>query len=88
MSRFQILNAQEAPTSSGRRRLRAGQTIADSAGNALAGDFVSAALCASPNVGLIPLDAAAVAAFAAVGVTAVINQRLGHVPTGRDSIDA
>jgi hypothetical protein len=37
---------------------------------------------------MIALDAAAVAAFAAVGVTATINQRLSHVPTGRDSIDA
>jgi hypothetical protein len=75
MSRFSLLGAIEALTSDGmRRRLRAGTTVADSVGNALAGDVVSSGLCASPNIRMVALDAAAVTAFAAVGITASINQ--------------
>jgi hypothetical protein len=88
MSRFSILGAQECITASGRRRLRAGATVADTVGNAQPGDVVSAQLCAAPNLRMIALDAAAVAAFAAVGITATTNQRLSGHSSGVDSIDA
>jgi hypothetical protein len=89
MSRFVLLGAQECIVASApRRRLRAGTTVADSTGNAQAGDVVSAQLCASPNVRMIALDAAAVAAFASVGITTTIGQALSGQSTGGDSVDA
>jgi hypothetical protein len=89
MSRFVLLGAQEALTSNGyRQRLRAGQTVADAQINAVAGDVVSAQLCASPNVRMTPLDAQAVAAMAAVGIVATIGQQLGPPAGSVDSIDA
>jgi hypothetical protein len=89
MSRFMLIGAVECITAtSGRRRLRAGQTVADTVGNALAGDVVSAQLCASPNTRMVALDAAAVAAFAAVGITTSIGQQLSSLPTSSDSVDA
>jgi len=89
VSRFTLVGAQECITANGlRRRLRAGTNVADSAGNALAGDVVSAQLCSVPNNRMIALDAAAVAAFAAVGITASIGQQLSGVPTSGDSVDA
>ena len=56
--------------------------------NAQAGDVVSAQLCAVPNTRMIPLDSAAVSAFASVGITASIGQQLSSLPTSADSIDA
>jgi hypothetical protein len=88
MSRFYLIGAQECITAtSGRRRLRAGTTVADTSGNALAGDVVSAQLCASPNIHMIALDASAVSAFAAVGIVTVIGQQLSSLPTSSDSVD-
>jgi hypothetical protein len=88
VSRFYLIGAQETTVANSPcRRLRAGTTVCDTAGNAQPGDVICAALCASPNIRMIPLDAAAVSAFAAVGITAVINQQLSSPPTGGDSID-
>ena len=89
MSRFTLIGAVECITANGlSRRLRAGTNVADSAGNALAGDVVSAQLCASPNIRMVALDSGAVAAFAAVGITTVIGQQLSSLPTSSDSVDA
>jgi hypothetical protein len=88
MSRFVLVGAQECVANGFRRRLRAGQTVADTAGNAQPGDVVSAQLCANPNIRMIALDAAAVTAFAAVQITATIGQLLSGPPTGADSTDA
>ena len=43
------------------QKFRAGTTVADSTGNAVAGDVVWPALCAAPNNRMAPLDAAAAA---------------------------
>jgi hypothetical protein len=76
MSRFILVGAHEFITGGMRRRFRAGTTVADTVGNAQAGDVVSAQLCAAPNVRMIALDASAVAAFAAVAErTAVLIKR-------------
>jgi hypothetical protein len=89
MSRFTLIGAVECITANNlRRRLRAGTNVADTSGNALAGDVVSAQLCASPNIRMIALDILAVNAFAAVGITTVIGQQLSGVSTGSDSVDA
>jgi hypothetical protein len=89
MSRFVLIGAQDCIVANApRRRLRAGQTVADTVGNAQPGDFVSAQLCASPNTRMIALDAAAVSAFAAVGITAAIGQQLGPPAGSVDSVDA
>jgi hypothetical protein len=89
MARFALLGAQECIVAGGmRRRLRAGTTIADSAGNAQAGDVISSQLAAAPNTRMVALDAGAVAAFLAVGIVATIGQQLGPLPTSADSIDA
>jgi hypothetical protein len=88
MSRFTLLGAVECITAGGRRRLRAGTNVADTNANAQAGDVVSAQLCAVPNTRMIPLDSAAVSAFASVGITASIGQQLSSLPTSADSIDA
>ena len=87
MSRFVLVGAQECVANGLRQRLRAGQTVADTAGNAQPGDVVSAQLCASPNVRMIALDAAAVAAFAVVQINATIGQLLSGPPTGADSVN-
>jgi hypothetical protein len=88
MSRFSLLGAQECiVANSGRRRLRAGTTVADSFANAQAGDVVSSQLCASPNIRMMALDAAAVAALASVGITASIGQQLSWLPVGADCVD-
>jgi hypothetical protein len=89
MSRFALIGAQETVVGGMRRRLRAGVVVADGAGSALAGDVICEALCAQPNRRLIPLDAAAVAAMQAVGISdAVVGVALSGPPTGADSIDA
>jgi hypothetical protein len=88
MSRFYLIGAQECVVGSMRRRLRAGQTVADSVGNAQAGDLVSAQLCAAPNIRMVALDAAAVTAFASVGITATIGQALSGQSGSVDSVDA
>jgi hypothetical protein len=89
MARFALLGAVECVVAGGmRRRLRAGTTVADTAGNAIGNDVISSQLAAAPNTRMVALDAGAVAAFAAVGITASIGQQLGPLPTGADSIDA
>jgi hypothetical protein len=89
MSRFYLLGAQEAVVGNMRRRLRAGQTVADSAGNALPGDVLAPGLAQSPNDRLVPLDAAAVSAMQAAGfANAAIGKPLSGQTTGADSIDA
>jgi hypothetical protein len=92
MARYQLIVAVEAqPSGWPRRKLIAGATIADTVGNALAGDFVLPSLTTgAPNINqMIPLDAAAVAAFAAVGVVTVVGgprlrRGLGRVGGGDD----
>jgi hypothetical protein len=86
MSRFVLVGAQECVVGGMRRRLKAGTTVADSAANAQPGDVISAQLCA--NVRMVALDAAAVAAFAVVQITATIGQLLSAPPTGAGSVDA
>jgi hypothetical protein len=88
MSRFALLGAQEVQIGTMRRRLRAGTTIADTMGNAVAGDVIAPGLCVQPNIRMIALDTAAVSAFAAVDITAAIGQALSGPITGADSIDA
>jgi hypothetical protein len=87
MSRFYLLGSHEIADGAMRRRLKAGSTIADNAANALPGDVIAPGLAAQPNIRLIALDAGAVAAFAAVGITAAIGQPLSGQPSGADSID-
>jgi hypothetical protein len=82
MSRFQLTVA----CADGAFRYRAGQTLADSQGNAVAGDHISAKLCAKPFAGMIPLDAAAVSALAGQGITTSIGALIVPV-TGVSSID-
>ncbi len=88
MSRFALLGAQEVAIGSMRRRLKAGTTVADSVANAQFGDVIAPGLCQQPNNRLIALDAGAVAAFAAMGITASVGQALSGGSTGADSIDA
>jgi hypothetical protein len=89
MSRFVLIGAVEAIVSGApRRRLRAGTTVADTTGNAQPGDVISAQLCSSPNIRMVALDSAAVAAFASVGIVAAINQQLGPPAGSVDSVDA
>jgi hypothetical protein len=71
MARFSVFRAQEVAVIGGRRWVGAGKTLADSAGVALSGDVVSAGMI--PNTGLIALDASAVTAFAALGITTVVG---------------
>jgi hypothetical protein len=75
MARYQLIQAVEAqPAGWPRRKINGGATIADTQGNALPGDFVDPGRCANPNINqMIPLDAAALAAFAAVGVTTAVG---------------
>jgi hypothetical protein len=76
MARYQLIVAVEAsPAGWPRRKLVAGTTIADTVGNALPGDFVLPSLTTgAPNINqMIPLDAGAVSAFAAVGVTTTVG---------------
>ena len=88
MSRYVIIGAQELVTADGmRRRLHAGQTIADSTVNAQPGDVIAPSLCAQPNTRLTALDASAVAAFASMGITATIGRPLSGVSSGADSVD-
>jgi hypothetical protein len=82
MSRF-ILTA---AASAGAFHFRAGDKIADSTANALPGDKINAQLCAKPFAGMVPLDAAAVSALAAVGITNTIGTLIVPV-TGVSSVD-
>jgi hypothetical protein len=60
MARFRLRNAHELVTSVGRRRLKAGSTIADTVGNALAGDLVVTSLSsATVTPSMEALDASA-----------------------------
>jgi hypothetical protein len=68
-------------------RYRAGQTLADSIANAVAGDEISAKLCATPFAGMVPLDAAGVTALAGVGINTSIGALIVPV-SGASSIDA
>jgi hypothetical protein len=91
MSRYRLVSAMEVAVSGGiRQRFRGGTTLADSVGNALAGDVVAPAPCATPSpFAMVALDAAAVAAFAAIGHTVVIGVPHALSPgrsTGVDSI--
>lgn len=83
MSRFVLTQA----CADGAYRFHAGQTLADSIANSVTGDKVSAKLCATPFAGMVPLDAAAVTALAAVGITTSIGTVLVQA-TGAASVDA
>jgi len=88
MARFYVLGAQEALVGGMRRRLKAGTTICDTGANAQAGDVICPQLCSSPNVRMVALDAAAVSAFASVGITTAIGVPLSGPVGSGDSIDA
>ncbi|MGB8895879.1 MAG: hypothetical protein WA322_01835 [Pseudolabrys sp.] len=83
MSRYVLT----AACADGAFRYHAGQTLADSQGNAVAGDRISAKLCASPFAGMVPLDASAVSALAGVGISTSIGTLIVPV-TGASSVDA
>ena len=82
MSRFVLT----AACAAGAFHFRAGDKLADSIANALPGDKINAALCATPFAGMVPLDAAAVSALAAVGINTSIGALIVPV-TGVSSID-
>jgi hypothetical protein len=63
------------------QKLSPGAIVADSALNALPGDYVVPGLASTPNNQMVALDNSAVSAFAAVGLTVTIGQRLNS-PTG------
>ena len=81
MSRFVL----SAACADGAYRYRAGEPIANSTANAVAGDQISAKLCATPNSGMIPLDASAVTALAGVGITTTIGALIVQI-TGAASV--
>jgi hypothetical protein len=82
MSRFYLIDAHH----DGTRRYRAGTKIADSLANAQPGDQISATLCAKPSSGMTPLDAAGVAAMAAMRITTTVGAAT-TAPTGAASAD-
>jgi hypothetical protein len=70
-----LMSAHEANVlNGGRQRLKGGTMVADSIGNALAGDVVCPQLCGSPTKGMVALDSAAVAAFAGIGIVTSVGQ--------------
>jgi hypothetical protein len=87
MSRFQLVGAHACVANGLYQKLHSGSKVADSQANALAGDYIAPSLCAKPTATMCPLDAAAVAAHAAVGITSSIGMALGG-PSGVGSIDA
>jgi hypothetical protein len=75
MSRFMLMSAHEAYVlNGGRQRLKGGTMVADSIGNALAGDVVCPQLCSSPTRGMVALGSGAVSAFAAIGIATTVGQ--------------
>jgi hypothetical protein len=89
MSRFILTRAVACIANGQYRRLRAGTIVVDVAANRVAAtDVVAAAICATPNAGMEPLDSAAVAALAAVGITATIGEPVMVQVTGASSVDA
>jgi hypothetical protein len=91
MARFQLLTADEALVGSMRRRLRAGTIVVDSAADpnySPSTDLICPTLATAPTIKMVPLNASAVAAMAAVGISATIGQNLYGVPSGADSVDA
>jgi hypothetical protein len=63
-----------------------GSTIADTAGNAVAGDWIWPALCAAPNAAqLQPLDSAASTAMGLPITTAQAQVLVGHGGCGTDA---
>jgi hypothetical protein len=87
MSRFVLIGAHACVANGLYQKLRSGQKVADSTANALPGDAISPSLCAKPTRDMAPLDASAVAAHAAVGITSSIGMAM-PAPTGTGSIDA
>jgi hypothetical protein len=86
--RFVLTRAAACIANGQYRRLRAGTVVVDIAANRVAAsDVVAASICASPNVGMEPLDSAAVAALAAVGISATIGEPVMVQVTGASSID-
>jgi hypothetical protein len=71
MSRFILISAVAgAPPNGQYRKWPRGTTIADSAGNAVAGDVVWPSLCAAPSrVNMAPLDSAGAALLPGVAIT-------------------
>jgi hypothetical protein len=66
MSRFVLIHAVAGgPPNTPYQKFRPGTTIADSSGNAVAGDIVWAALAAAPCNAMAPLDASGAAAMVA-----------------------
>jgi hypothetical protein len=72
MSRFILIAAVAGspPSCPSGQKYRRGTTIADSAGNALAGDVVWPALCVAPSpINMAPLDAAGQALMPGSAIT-------------------
>ena len=88
MSRYQLMVAVE----DGQYRYPAGSKLADSAGNALAGDIVSTFWTSKLTVNHVPLDAAAVTAMTNAGFTGMsIGVKANGAPgsiSGADSVSA
>jgi len=86
--RFFLMGAHECVVGGQRERLSAGTNIVDTRANALPGDVICPALCATPTKWLTPLDAGAVTAMINAGfLDAAIGKSLAAVTiTGADSI--
>src|SRR5262249_3475188 len=89
MSRFLLLGAHEAVVDGIRQRLRGGQIISDTIGNAQRGnlnapnDLVCPTLAAQPTDRMVPLDQAAVNAMFAVRLIPDASpSRIGQALTG------
>jgi hypothetical protein len=83
MARFMLTHAAVGP---GARRLRAGQTVADTLANAQAGDFVWVGLTGTKMpLGMTPLDASG---STMRGQSTWAALPVATVCTGADSIDA
>jgi hypothetical protein len=78
-----------APPGNQYRKWPRGQTIADSAGNALAGDIVWPALTAAPSaLNLAPLDASALALMPGSAITTLAALAAGATLVGGATLDA
>jgi hypothetical protein len=77
MARFILMHAVAgAPPNTPYQKFRPGTTIADSSGNAVAGDIVWPAMAAAPCNAMAPLDASGAAAMVAA---AALNPGLSWV---------
>jgi hypothetical protein len=91
MARFILLSPVYGsfPNCPSGRKLGTGTTIADSVGNALAGDVVWPALCASPSkLNMAPLDSAAQALIPGSVIVTLAQLVTGNLTVGGTTLDA